>query len=103
MKGTQLLFTSTGTAAAVGETKNISGFKCGTLRISGLTGETIAVTSRVGATTGAGPCSYTVADVAAAPTALGNGTFFFRNLSVDSLIFTKSAATENATVTFLAS
>jgi hypothetical protein len=99
----QLLFTATGTAAAMGQTKNPSGLRMATLVISGLAAETIAVTPKVGPTvSGAGIPVFTSAGVVQASTALTNGTWYFRDLAVDALIFTKSGAADNATVTLLA-
>ena len=97
-----LTFKVTSTAAALGSMINLRGLSSATLVISGLTTETIGVTGLIcSGTTASGPPAYTTAGVAGASSALGNGTFFFRDMSFDTLIFTKSAATESATLTCL--
>jgi hypothetical protein len=96
------LFTATGVAAAVGEARNLRGARNATLVISGLTVETIAVTSRVGAVVGTGPPAVVAAGTFSASAALTNGTFALRDLAVDALIFTKSAGAEAVTLTLLA-
>lgn len=96
------IFTATGTAAAIGEARNLRQTRMATLVISGLATETIAVTSRVGAAVGAGPPAFSTAGAPGASAALANGTYFFRDLAIDALIFTKSGAVDNATVTLLA-
>lgn len=91
-------FTATGTAAAVGELRNMRRAKLGAVVISGLATETITITSRINSVTALGPPHITSAGAAAASTTLGNGTYFLRDLGVDALIFTKSAGVDNVTI-----
>lgn len=98
----QISFLATTTAAAVGQTANLSGFRMATLIIAGLATETIAVAAKIGAGTGTGPPAVVAAGTFSASAALANGTYYFRDLAVDALIFTKSGATDNVTVRFLA-
>lgn len=91
-----------GTAAAMGTTGVVSAYSRGSFVISGLTGETISVTGLVGAALVA-TAAMRVIDLATgaltAASALGNGSYKLVDFAVRKLVFTKSAAVENATVT----
>lgn len=93
----------TGTAAAMGTTNVISAYSRGSFVISGLTAETVSVSGMIGATAAVQTAAIRVLDLAtgalAGAGALGNGSYKLVDLSVRKLKFTKSAATESATVT----
>lgn len=91
----------TGTAAALGValTRNA---KRAVVLISGLSSETISVTGHMGTTVYTGklrPINLNTGAVEATDSDLSNGEFLFDNLAFGDLKFTKSAATEAATVT----
>lgn len=88
------------TAAALLTTGDISTYSHGIVTISGLTGETVAITALLDGTVESGAIkSTTTAGVDAASATLGNGTFYLTDLACKNLKFTKSAAVESATIT----
>jgi hypothetical protein len=98
----QLLFSASGTAATVGTTKSLAGYRMATLIIQGLAAETISVTPQVGTLSGVGIPVFTSAGVAQASTALTNGAWYIRDLAVDRLQITKSGAVDSIFIALLA-
>lgn len=89
-----------GTAAAIGSTGDLSFYRSAIIVISGLAAETVAVNAVLEGVVRNPVTTYTNAGVAAAASALTNGTFFvrLRDTTVDGLNFVKSGAVDNVTI-----
>ena len=88
------------TQPALFTTGDISSYSHGLFVISGLTGETVAVTALVDGTVASGALKIQKTDgTYVAGSALSNGTFYLLDIAAKNLVFTKSSNTEAATVT----
>jgi hypothetical protein len=100
MRGTSL----SSIATAVGTVANLEGCKCLAVQITGLSGETIAMSlSMDGATfTSAIKPIDATTQVAAAAATLGNGYFYLANCPLAYVKFVKSAGAETVTIKLIA-
>lgn len=104
--GPTLVAQASGVAvAAQGEISGLRWADKATVVISGLTSETVSVTGLLlGSTVYTGklrPIDLTTG-AASASSDLGNGSYAFRDLCLESLKFTKSSTSETPTITFMA-
>lgn len=95
--------TVTGTAAAILSITGTSGVDTVCFVISGLTAETISVTGTVRAsvvTAKLRPFNLNTGTLEATDSDLGNGSYMLLDCNFESLVFTKSSTSENATITY---
>ena len=88
------------TATALMTTSDVSHIHNGTFTLSGLTSETVALTAARDDVTGLDLQVEALDGTKSSGAALGNGTYKLTDFSADVLTWTKSAATEAATLTF---